>query len=490
MKWQRHKSTKRKSISKRLLVAGCFTVIISYVIAAVFLFSMLFSSTKESNLKAIEVKKKLLLSNANRISEYSLDVFTAQSFSPNLKSYQRTLEIISQSTDTSIIVFDKTGRIVTVAGLDYDSYIGNYLKGDYIDAILKNGETVSNDDAIDAFKEQENMLIVGLPVSNTDIYGGVLISTTADVSGGKLLFEFFKQFSCSVGISLVLTFVIFYIISHKITDPIKLIDNTVTEFSKGKFDLRVECGTNDELSSLCENINNMATSIENLEKMRSSFVSNVSHELRTPMTSITGFVEGILDGTIPKEKEDEYLKIVLAEAKRLSRLVSDLLSISRLESGSFKIEKKNFDICELLRREIIKFETQIVKKNLNVELEIEQDEMFVFADSDAIIQVVTNILGNAIKFTPQDGKITIKAYYDADRVKVEIANTGEGIKKEKLKYIWDRFYKADDSRNQNPEGTGLGLYIVKSIINKSDEKIYAESVENEYTKFTFTLKKA
>ncbi len=462
-------------------MAGCFTVLIGYVMAAVFLFGMLFSSAKESNLKAIEVKKKLLLSNANRISEYSLDVFTAQSFSPNLKSYQRTLEIISQSTDTSIIVFDKTGRIVTVAGLDYDSYIGNYLKGDYIDAILKNGETVSNDDAIDAFKEQENMLIVGLPVSNTDIYGGVLISTTADVSGGKLLFEFFKQFSCSVGISLI---------SHKITDPIKLIDNTVTEFSKGKFDLRVECGTNDELSSLCENINNMATSIENLEKMRSSFVSNVSHELRTPMTSITGFVEGILDGTIPKEKEDEYLKIVLAEAKRLSRLVSDLLSISRLESGSFKIEKKNFDICELLRREIIKFETQIVKKNLNVELEIEQDEMFVFADSDAIIQVVTNILGNAIKFTPQDGKITIKAYYDADRVKVEIANTGEGIKKEKLKYIWDRFYKADDSRNQNPEGTGLGLYIVKSIINKSDEKIYAESVENEYTKFTFTLKKA
>ena len=219
-------------------------------------------------------------------------------------------------------------------------------------------------------------------------------------------------------------------------------------------------------------------------------MSNVSHELRTPMTSITGFVEGILDGTIPKEKEVEYLKIVLAEAKRLSRLVSDLLSISRLESGSFKIEKKNFDICELLRREIIKFETQIVKKNLNVELEIEQDEMPVFADSDAIIQVVTNILGNAIKFTPQDGKITIKTYYDADRVKVEITNTGEGIKKEKLKYIWDRFYKADDSRNQNPEGTGLGLYIVKSIINKSDEKIYAESVENEYAKFTFTLKKA
>ena len=283
---------------------------------------------------------------------------------------------------------------------------------------------------------------------------------------------------------------IFYFISKKITDPIKLIDNTVTEFAKGKFDLRVWCGTNDELSSLCENINTMATGIENLEKMRSSFVSNVSHELRTPMTSITGFVEGILDGTIPRDKQDEYLKIVLAESKRLSRLVNDLLSISRLESGSFKIEKKNFDICELLRREIIKFETQITKKNLNVELEIEQEKMPVFADSDAIVQVVTNLLGNATKFTPEGGTIKIRAYYSSDRVNVEITNTGEGIKADKIKYIWDRFYKADDSRNQNPGGTGLGLYIVKNILNKSDEKIFAESVENEYTRFTFTVKRA
>lgn len=481
---------KRKSISKRLLVAGCITVLLSYIIASVFLFGMVFSSTKESNLKAVEVKKKLLLSNAERISEYSLDVFTASTFSPNLKNYQRTLEIISQSTETSIIVFDKTARIVTVAGLDYDSYIGNYLKGDYIDRILKNGETVSNDDAIDAFAERENLLIVGLPVSNSEIYGGVLISTVADVSSGKLVFGFFKQFAYSVGISLIITFLVFYFISKKITDPIKLIDNTVTEFAKGKFDLRVWCGTNDELSSLCENINTMATGIENLEKMRSSFVSNVSHELRTPMTSITGFVEGILDGTIPRDKHDEYLKIVLAESKRLSRLVNDLLSISRLESGSFKIEKKNFDICELLRREIIKFETQITKKNLNVELEIEQEKMPVFADSDAIVQVVTNLLGNATKFTPEGGTIKIRAYYSSDRVNVEITNTGEGIKADKIKYIWDRFYKADDSRNQNPEGTGLGLYIVKNILNKSDEKIFAESVENEYTRFTFTVKRA
>ena len=235
-----------------------------------------------------------------------------------------------------------------MAGLDYDSYIGNYLKGDYIDAILKNGETVSNDDAIDAFKEQENMLIVGLPVSNTEIYGGVLISTTADVSGGKLLFEFFKQFSCSVGFSLVLTFVIFYIISRKITDPIKLIDNTVTEFSKGKFDLRVECGTNDELSSLCENINNMATSIENLEKMRSSFVSNVSHELKTPLQSVMGSAELIENGLVKTADIPRFAKNIRTEAHRLVALIDDIIRLSALDEKQ-QLEFENVDLLEIAK---------------------------------------------------------------------------------------------------------------------------------------------
>lgn len=487
MKWQKH-NNKRKGILKKLLSAGLVTVIISYIMVAAFLSSMLYSSSKESNLRAVEDKKQLLLSNAERISEYSVSILTT-SWTPQMKNYQQTLEIIAESTDTSIIIFDKKGVIITVAGLDFDKYIGNYLAGEYIDDILKNGQTVSNEDDISAFKEQENLLALGVPVmENQTIYGGVLMCTTASIVN-KGYAEFVGQVLTSVAISLILTFVLFYFLADKITKPIKKIDKTVTEFSKGKFDLRVKCDTNDELQSLSENINNMATSIENLEKMRSSFVSNVSHELRTPMTTITGFVEGILDGTIPKEKADNYLSIVLDESKRLSRLVSELLSISRLESGSFKIEKQSFDICELVRQSIIKFENQIVKDNLNVELEIPDDEVFVYADSDAITQVLTNLIGNAIKFTNENGIIRIRIYYENNKIKVEVYNTGEGISKEKLKYIWDRFYKADDSRNLNPEGLGLGLYIVKSILNKSDEKIYVDSIEGEYTKFTFTLTK-
>ncbi len=487
MKWRKHNNEKRTSIFKRLIFTGFATVIISYIMVAVFLLGMIYSSARESNLRTIEDKKQLLLSNAQRISNYSLNLFSS-TWTPQIREYQQTLEIISSSTDTGIIIFDKSGTVITVAGLDFDKYIGSYLSGEYIDDILLYGETVSNEDDIDVFKDSENLLTLGVPISNNKIYGGVLICTTANVVNNNYS-RFVNQFLISVGISIVLTLILFYFIAQKITKPIKQIDETVTQFSKGRFDLRVECNTKDELGSLSENINNMANSIENLEKMRSDFVSNVSHELRTPMTSITGFVEGILDGTIPQDKHEEYLQIVLDESKRLSRLVNELLSISRLESGTFKIEKQSFDICKLTRYTIIKFENQIVEKNLNVELEIPDEDVFVFADSDAITQVMTNLISNAIKFANYNGEIKIKIYYSNNKVNVEIFNTGEGINNDKLKYIWDRFYKADDSRNLNPEGIGLGLYIVKSIINKSDEKIFAESKEGEYTKFTFTLTK-
>lgn len=487
MKWLKHNKEKRTSIFKRLVFTGFATVIISYIMVAAFLLGMIYSSAKESNLRTIEDKKQLLLSNAKRISDYSLNIFSA-SWSPKIREYQQTLEIIASSTDTGIMIFDKTGRVITVAGLDFDKYIASYLSGEYIEDILVHGKTVSNEDDIDAFKESENLLTLGVPISDNQIYGGVLICTTANVVNNNYV-RFLRQFLISVGISIVLTLILFYIMAQKITKPIKKIDETVTQFSNGRFDLRVDYSSKDELGSLSENINNMATSIENLEKMRSDFVSNVSHELRTPMTSITGFVEGILDGTIPEDRHEEYLEIVLDESKRLSRLVNELLSISRLESGEFKIEKQSFDICELIRLTIIKFETQIVKKNLNVELEIPDEEVMVLADSDAMTQVLTNLLSNAIKFTNEYGEIKIKIYYSQEKVNVEIINTGDGINEDRLKYIWDRFYKADDSRNLNPEGVGLGLYIVKSIINKSNEKIFAESVEGEYTKFTFTLTK-
>lgn len=434
---------------------------------------------------ANEEKKHILSLNAQRVCEFSLEVFT-NTWSPLSANYKRTIRTIAESIDANIIVFNSNSQIVAVGGLEEKDFIGKNLTGTYVNRILA-GESIDDISTIEIFSDG-NMLTVGVPIVNNISYGGVIVSTpSADVAGEYT--DVLKQYGLSAIIALIIAFILFYIISKRITEPIKSMSNAVIEFSRGDFKKRVKCNTKDELESLAENINNMAESIENLEELRSGFISNVSHELRTPMTSITGFVEGMLDGTIPKEKHSEYLKIVHTECKRLSRLVDDLLKISRLENGKLKIKKRVFNINETARICLIKFEKEINEKNLEIITDFENENTDVYADSDAITQVVTNLVHNAVKFTPQGGSISIKTYEKGNKILVEIKNSGQGISEEKIKYIWDRFYKADASRGDNPEGVGLGLYIVKSLINQHKERIAVESKEGEYAKFIFTLSK-
>jgi len=265
------------------------------------------------------------------------------------------------------------------------------------------------------------------------------------------------------------------------------INSVVNEFAKGNFDKRVEYESDDELGELSSNINRMANSLENLEKMRSTFVSDVSHELRTPMTTISGFVEGILDGTIEENEKDKYLELVLSESKRLSRLVNDLLNLTRVQNKETALQMSEFDIVDVTFQTLLKFEKQIEDGDFEIETNISDEKMMVYADKDAIIQVITNLLGNACKFTPDKGKITISVTKNNTHTFVSIKNTGNGIEKDKLQYIWDRFYKTDSSRNSKISGFGLGLCIVKSIIDKHNQRITVDSVEGEYTRFTFSL---
>ncbi len=476
-------AAKSKSILKKLLTGGFTVVIVSFLIAGMFLFGMVLSSIQTNREIAVAQKKAMLDSNADRIVTYSVEVFK-NSWWPMERNYKQTIAIISESIGANIIVFDATGRIVTVGGLSEGEYIGKYLKGAYVTNIL-NGETVDETGEIEIFGA-DSFLTIGKPIIDGVCYGGVLLSVPSlpvDTSYSGFL----RQAVLSLSVAMVIAFGLFYFISKRITDPIKSINNAVTEFSKGKFDTRVQCNTNDELASLSENINNMADSIENMEKMRSSFISNVSHELRTPMTSITGFVEGILDGTVPESRRAEYLTIVLNESKRLSRLVNDLLSISHYDDGNYKVHKRVFNLNELLRQTAIKFENEISKKGITLVFAFEDEQQDVYADSDGITQVVTNLIHNAVKFTPPNGRITISQSRKNGKAVVSVENTGEGISPEKIQYIWDKFYKADDSRGDNPTGIGLGLFIVKRILKSHNETIYVESEYGKFARFTFTL---
>lgn len=280
-----------------------------------------------------------------------------------------------------------------------------------------------------------------------------------------------------------------YFISEKIISPLKDMSHAAKSFALGKFDVRVPVVGHDEVAELAVAFNNMASSLEHLEDTRRTFLANVSHDLRTPMTSIGGFIDGILDGTIPPEKHTEYLTRCSNEVKRLSRLVTSLLDISRIQAGERKFNKTSFDICEMAREILISFEKKIEDKHLDVEFDCEADKMIAIADRDAIYQVLYNICDNAVKFSRERGKYRIRIASKDKKISVSVYNEGQGIPEEDLAFVFDRFYKSDRSRGLDKTGAGLGLYIAKTIIDAHGEEIKVRSVWGQYCEFIFTLAK-
>ncbi len=279
-----------------------------------------------------------------------------------------------------------------------------------------------------------------------------------------------------------------YFITERIVHPLRDMTKVVKSFSKGDFSQRAVVHGNDEVAELGEAFNNMATSLENLEKMRNSFLASVSHDLRTPMTTISGFIDGITSGAIPPEKQEYYLGVISAEVHRLSRLVSQILDVSRLESGDRKFTMEDFDIAEMARIILISFEQKIEEKRLDVSFDADNDSMCVHADKDAIHQVLYNLCHNAIKFSRDGGKFEIKIKYAQDKkIEVSVFNEGQGIPQNDLDLVFDRFYKTDESRGLDKNGVGLGLYISKTIVDAHGEKISVRSIENEFCEFVFTL---
>ena len=278
-----------------------------------------------------------------------------------------------------------------------------------------------------------------------------------------------------------------YLISERITRPLKHISRAASAFASGNFSVRVPVSGKDEIAELCATFNNMADSLSKQEDLRNTFLANVSHDLRTPMTTIAGFIDGILDGAIPPEKQSYYLSLIAGEVRRLSKLVGSLLDISRLQAGERKYNRTAFDICEKARQILISFEKSIEDKNLNVEFVCDRDNMDVYADADAIHQVLYNLCDNAVKFARERGDLRISITSQNKKVLVSIYNSGEGIPREDLPYVFERFYKSDRSRGLDKSGTGLGLFIAKTIITQHGEEITVKSEQQQFCEFAFTL---
>ncbi len=279
----------------------------------------------------------------------------------------------------------------------------------------------------------------------------------------------------------------FRFLAKELILPLRKLNRAAESFAKGDFSGRLDEETGGEVTPMFRAFNQMASRVEENEKLRQTFVSNISHDLRTPLTTIGGFIQNMAAGTIPPERQGHYFKIITDEVDRLARLVQTLLETSRMTSGERKYLFAPMDLCELARITFLSFENRLEEKNLEVEFEAEPDSILTFADQDAIQQVIYNLIDNAIKFTPQNGTLSIRASLQGEKALFSVKNSGEGIPEEELRNLFDRFYKSDRSRGLDKKGMGLGLFIAKTIINAHGEEIWVESRVGDFTQFIFSL---
>lgn len=328
-----------------------------------------------------------------------------------------------------------------------------------------------------------------IPIFSKDVFKGAIMMHTSVTKLKSTLIRVYEIIWISALFAIIISCIVIYYFSQKIiVKPLAQINYVADKISKGEVDKRVNIKSKDEIGVLAESFNSMADSLEEVEKNRREFISNVSHEIRSPITSIKGFIGGILDGVIPKEKENYYLSIAYEETQRLTRLVNDLLDLSAIEAGQFKLRIEEIDINEIIRLCVIKFEQKIKEKSLKVDVLMQDDNLYVAADRDRINQVVTNLVDNAIKYVRKGGNIKICTKSKGDKALISVFNDGPTIPENDLKYIWNRFYKGDKSRTSKLS-TGLGLPIVRSILTQLGEDIWIENKESQGVMFIFTLKR-
>jgi signal transduction histidine kinase len=334
------------------------------------------------------------------------------------------------------------------------------------------------------------VLTVGMPLKAGSRTIGTIFLHSPIQGINRTFRDTYNSFWRASILSSVLSIILLSFISMRFSRPLVQMNSISREIATGNFKRRVKVRTKDEVGQLAMNFNAMADSLEKLELMRRSFVANVSHELRSPLTSMKGYIQGVLDKTISPDDQDKYLKIALDETERMNRLISELLDLSQIESGQFSMHVSVLDINETIRRVLIAREDQINEKGMDVDVDFERDACPVEGDPDRLQQVIINLLDNAVKFNREGGVITLKTWLHKDIVYVKIADEGPGIPKDEAVHIWEPFYQVDKSRSQKKGGTGLGLSIVKKIIEEHGQNIWLNSEEGKGSAFIFSLKAA
>ena len=436
-----------------------------------------------------------LINNTRRTRSASADEVvrsaSALSRQESLASWnlRMTISTIANSTSSHIFICDRDGTVLSCSDLVLycDVHQGRLLDKSVMDTLAAEGELDRLTSLAGFFNDQR--FVVAKPINASGVLLGYVFVSSDDVTILGVWRTFLGVvFAVAVAV-MCAAMLMSLIFSKKMAEPLDELSVAARKFALGDFSVRVENKDrrDDEIGTLLDSFNVMADSLEQSEAKRREFIANISHELRTPMTTIAGFADGILDGTIPREAEDKYLKKIADETRRLSRLVRNMLGLSQAEIKAVdKTKRTKFDLSELLLQTLLSFESRAKAKNLDVDPQLPQDPMIVYAERDSITQVLYNLTDNAVKFAEPGSTITIRLYKKDKKAYVSIKDVGETIPPDDLPYIFDRFHKSDRSRSLDKDGVGLGLYLVKRILNSHDEDIAVTS-RSGVTEFVFTL---
>ena len=406
------------------------------------------------------------------------------------RNFLVTLSVAGKISDADAVICDTAGNLLLCSDAPLGcEHQGMRVSSAFLEEVLSTGY-VSNTGMI-AGLYPEARYVVALPIVNDAGRNvGIVIVSTPMAQIVSVVQRLSDIYLFVALLAVLVSIALMTVLARRSSSPLRDMAKTASDFGHGKLDARVRIDEHspDEIRELALAFNNMAASLEKSEYQRQEFVANVSHELKTPMTTIAGFVDGMLDGTIPQERHRHYMKLVSDETKRLSRLVRSMLDVSRLQDqgGIPEGTKSRFDVEECAGQVLITFEQKITAKGLNVAVDMPAHPVYTMANLDYITQVLYNLLDNAVKFCPDGGNLSLCVREGADKVYVSVSNAGQTIPPEELPLLFDRFHKLDKSRSENRDGWGLGLYIVKTIVCSHGENISVTS-KSGITEFTFTL---
>lgn len=422
---------------------------------------------------------------------------TAQSVTELVQSYSATylnswefrtnLAVAARASDNDIVICNSEGVVCICMERSNCEHLGKRLDSDTVDTLFQ-GEKAKLNKAVSTLYGDERMASAIAVLNNDGSRLCIVVVSVQKAAITALTGKMLRVFLLAALLILVAALLAIPIFTRREARPIQEMAAAARQIAHGNLDVRVPTGNeNEELEELAVAFNNMTLALKNSETIRNEFVANISHELKTPMTTIAGYLDGMLDGTIPPEKYRYYMELVSTEARRLSRLVRSMLDISRLRDQGIPADQKtNFDICEAAGQALLCFEQRINQKKLNVEIDMPDEGLTIHAAQDSVTQVLYNLIDNAVKFVNEGGTLSVRIRRHGNSAMISVGNTGKTIPPEELPLVFDRFHKIDKSRSNDRDGWGLGLYIVKTIVLAHGEDVYVTSQDGK-TEFTFSM---